>query len=292
MDYTDQARKYEADKITLLGLFVVGLISAHFITASRYTGPRKAGSEVVAEIKRKGITSFFEDRDRQAFFFIRDAADRTIGLTTDAFDSSAPDTFSIQSAMLLHIRGRYQRKQLMIFQGDDRFNQFSWESELVSRAGRTATQILREQNGDLTITELGQSTKQTYKPSSDSIPDILLDLVFAQMLDSRYEKIIVDTIDSDGRTIEVVLSQTRTKGPPPVQPRPKYELDVLFLDDWGSTEKVSLDPKRQVLKILLKQRGTYLFERTSAQDLLRQFPEAADYIRLKSTLYEPNQPQY
>jgi hypothetical protein len=151
--------------------------------------------------------------------------------------------------------------------------------------------MLRAKDGDLAITELGQSRKQTYKPGPDSIPHILLDLVFSQMLDSGYEKIIVDTIHSDGRTIETVLSQTRTKGPRPAQGRPQYELDVLFLDGRGSTQKVYLDPKKHVLKIF-KQHGVYLLERTSGQGLLRQFPEAADYISLKSALYEPNQPQY
>ena len=67
-------------------------------------------------------------------------------------------------------------------------------------------------------------------------------------------------------------------------------LSVTFLDGRDHSQKVYLDAERKVSRILLKQDRIYLFERTTAADLLKTIPDAADYIGLQSTLSEPNQP--
>jgi hypothetical protein len=293
MDLTDRARKYEADKIVLLGLFAAGLIVAYLITASRYTGPRKAGAKVVAEIKRKGITGCFQDRRHRSFFLIKDEANRTIGFTADVFTPSAPpDKPDTQSTALLYMRGPYRKTQLALFQSDDQLSTFSWKTELVSPAGRVAREILLAEDGVLTITQSGQSTRQGYIPGPDSIPDLLLDLVFTQMLEAGYKRVVVDTIDSDGRTIEVVLSQIEAKGPGPLSRRPEYELNVIRLDGSRDSQQVYLDASKQISAILLEQDRTYLLERTTLEDVLTQVPEAAEYIGKMLTISGPNEPQY
>ena len=289
MDQADRARKYEADKIVLLGLFAAGLVIAYLITASRYTAPRKAGAKVVSEIKRKGISGCFQGRRHRSFFLIKDEADRTIGFTADVFAPSAPpDKPDIQSTALLYLRGRYRKTQLTLFRSDDQFSTFSWKTELVSPAGRVAKGILLAEDGVLTITQSGQSTRQGYIPGPDSVPDLLLDLVFTQMLEAGYKKVVIDTIDSDGRTIEVVLSRIKAKGPG----RPEYELNVIRLDGSRDSQQVYLDASRQISAILLKQDPTYLLERTSLEDVLTEVPEAAEYIEKMLEISEPNEPRY
>jgi hypothetical protein len=288
---SDRARKYEADKITLLGLFVVGLLAAYFLTAHRYSGPRRAGREVINQIKKTGISGFFDKWDHQSFFLMKDAVDRTIGFTTDVFKSAPPpEVVRIQSAAVLYGRRGYQRKQLVIFQSDDRFNQFSWKSQTLSPRVTSTTEIRVEDNGILTITSPERNLKQTYKAPPDSIPYPLFDLVFGQMIESGYKKIIVDSVDSDGQIIEAVLSRTTTADPELDDADVQYVLSVMFLDGRGFSQQVYLDAKKQVLSILLQQDRVYLFERTSAEDLLRQIPDAADYIGLKPTISQPNQP--
>src|SRR4030042_1349988 len=43
----------------------------------------KAGVEIVAEIKSKGLAGFLDNQNRQAYFLIKDTAERTIGFTMD-----------------------------------------------------------------------------------------------------------------------------------------------------------------------------------------------------------------
>ncbi|MHC4345542.1 MAG: hypothetical protein ACYSUP_12755 [Planctomycetota bacterium] len=293
MNLTDRARKYEADKIVLLGMFAAGLIIAHLVTAYRYTGPRKAGAKVVAEVKSKGISSFFDNQRHRSFFLIKDVKDRTIGFTTDAFAPSAPpDKPDIQSTALLYIGGRYRKRQLTLFQSDGQFSTFSWKTELFSPAGRVTKEILLAEDGVLTITQSGQSTRQGYTPSPDSVPDLLLDLVFVQMLESGYKKIILETINSDGQTIETVVSETRTEGPGPFSFEPRYELNVTFLGGRGLSQHVYLDHDKRIAGTILKQDRIYLFERTTMEKVLRQIPEAKDYLAEMQKIPEPNLPQY
>lgn len=288
---SDLARRYEADKITLLALFVVGLVAAHFITGSRYSGPRRAGRKVVSQIKNTGVSAFFDQWDHQSFFLMKDAVDRTVGFTTDVFKSTAPpDVVSVQSAAVLYGRRGYQRKHLAAFQSDDRFHRFSWKSRTVGPSAVKTTEIRLEDDGMLTIARPETKFRQTYKAPPDSVPHPLFDLVYSQMIESGYKKIIVDSIDSDGRTTEAVLSRAEPDAAALDDADIQYVLSVMFLDGRGYSQKVYLDAKKQVSKILLEQDRIYLFERTTAADLLRQIPDAADYIGLRPTLSEPNQP--
>jgi len=287
----DRARKYEADKIVLLGLFAVGLLIAQILTVSRYTGPQKQGTKVIAEIKRKGISSFFPERQGRSFFVIRDAADRTAGFTADVVGPAAPPyKLGIQSAALLYARPRYRKEQLMSFKSDERFSTFSWKSEVVISGRRSRKELLLGDDGVLTIGESGQSRKRGYTPAEHSIPDALLDLVFSQMLDSGYKKIIVDAIDSDGQTTEVAIRQTRTVGPGALSGLPEYELNVIFLDRRRSSQQVHLDADKRISGISLQQDPKYEFERTTLEEVLRRVPEAARYIAPMLTASEPNQP--
>jgi hypothetical protein len=61
------------------------------------------------------------------------------------------------------------------------------------------------------------------------------------------------------------------------------------LDGWGFFEQVYLDGQKRVLIRLLQQEGIYTLERTSIENILRQFPERADYILQKNKMLEQNQ---
>jgi len=69
------------------------------MSSARCVVPARAGREVVAEIKRKGISGFLDNQGWQSFFLIKDAKDRPIGFTMDVFIDAAPEAeLNIQSA--------------------------------------------------------------------------------------------------------------------------------------------------------------------------------------------------
>ncbi|MHC4623151.1 MAG: hypothetical protein ACYS4W_04545 [Planctomycetota bacterium] len=278
MEGSSETRKYEAYKIALLGLFVLGLLIAQFITSSRYTGPRKAGKEVVGEVKHKGIASFLDERGWRSFFLVRNARGRIIGFSIDAFVEAASGTrLRIQSTGLLHLRSGYRREQVMSFKSDDNFNEFSWKSESAGRGGRSGTEIVREEDGLLTVTRSNHSRVETsYEAEAEAVPEYLLELVLSQMLESNHSRIIIDTISPEGRMVEVAVSIVRDVGM--AQTETGYYLKVDFPDKPRYSQKVYFDDRGRISKILVEQEGAYLFERADAEDMLRFFPDWADYF--------------
>ena len=71
-----------------------------------------------------------------------------------------------------------------------------------------------------------------------------------------------------------------------------YVLTVELLNGRGFYEQVYLDNRKRISKRLLRQEGTYILERTSRKEILRQFPEHAEYILQKNKADEQSQPQY
>lgn len=285
--YMDEAygtRRYEADKIALLGLFAAGLLIAYFMTSSRYTIPAKAGTEIVEEIKRKGIPSFLHERGWQSFFLIKDAAGRTVGFTMDVFvDSTSEVGLNIQSADLLYIAGTYSRQN---FRSDNSFDQFHWEIKTGGRGRKDSRKMVMDEDGMLTVTKLGRNRREIdYKPGPASIPEYLLGLVFSQILESEHSKAIIDVIDSDGKVLDMVVRRVRADGGGPLQTEAEYKLKVDFPDEAGYSQEVRFDDQGRVSKVLLEQKGVY-FERASAEAVLREFPKWADYILFKDKLLE------
>ena len=64
------------------------------------------------------------------------------------------------------------------------------------------------------------------------------------------------------------------------------------MDGQGFSEQVYLDGQRRISRMLLQQESTYTFERTGAENILREFPEQGSYIlQRKDKILEQNQLQ-
>lgn len=165
----------------------------------------------------------------------------------------------------------------MSFQSDDRFDEFSWKSESTGAGGRSGTEIVLAKDGQLTIARNnGRKLKRSYKPDSAAVPDFLLDLVLSEMLGGSDGRVIVDTISAEGRLVEVAISRAPKGGPSPGEAG--YRLDVDFLGEPRYSQKVYFDGEGQILRMLVEQNGTYLLERAGVEDMLRHFPDWADYF--------------
>jgi len=108
------------------------------------------------------------------------------------------------------------------------------------------------------------------------------------MLDSGHKKILVDIIDAEGAIIPAVISRIEGQQPPAAE-EAAYVFKVELLDGQGFSEQVYLDSQRWVSKRLLQQENIYTIERSSAENVLKQFPERADFL-LRKKMLEQNQP--
>jgi hypothetical protein len=147
-----------------------------------------------------------------------------------------------------------------------------------------------------------QAKEKDYQISPAAIPDVLGKYIFSQMLDSDQKEIFVDIIEADGKItpalisrIEMspsVASQNRSSGADVAQEEAAYLFRMEFLDGRGFSEQVYLDDQRRISRMLLQQESTYTLERTSAENILREFPEQGSYIlQKKDKTLEQGQPQ-
>ena len=267
-----------------------------------------AGSEIVAQIKSEGVSSFLrdcfekrlqnglipDDQMQQVFLLIKDTKSQPIGFTMDLLaDYDQQENFNIRATSLFYLRG--QQEQFTSFQSDNSFNEFAWRSETSGLTGRSSTEVILDNTGGLTVKKLGPLPQEKiYQLGPAAIPDVLLELVFRQMLASGHKEIIVDVIDAEGKISPVLVSKVEAEQANSAEGKTGYLLRMELLGR-DSLEWIYLDEHARISKRLLarpnpansaldsqKQQDAYILERTSPENILRQFPERAEYISQKN----------
>jgi len=246
------------------------------------------GAEIIAEIKRAGPDSLLM-RDKKEFFLIKDPARHTLGFAMELLTNSAepaltkePNGFDIQAASYYYIRGGLPSERLALFQGEAGLGRFIWKSEITSAAGRMGNKTSLDENGIMTVYKLaGRSRQQKYRPGPASIPEPFLELVLTEMLEGGYEEIIVDIIEHNGTIAPVLISALPGET---AESSDAHAFQLQLLDGRGFSQRLYLNEQMRVSRALLQQEKTYLLERTTAEEVLRLFPERADYILQKNSL--------
>lgn len=272
-----------------------------------------------AKEARNGVP--LDNRSWESLFLIKDARGRSIGFTMDVL-IAAPvlqeerktgpldfgrDAQNVQAASFYYIRGRYNREQATFFQGRNNLDEFTWKSETSGIGGRSSAEVVLDGAGVITVsspsgvhrTATGRkfgvkAEDKSYQIGSAAIPDIFGELTFSQMLDSNHEEILVDIIEADGTIMPVLISRIEKNGSAAgqffseaaAQEQVSYVLRLELLDGRGFSEQMYLDDQRRILKRLLRREGIYILERTSAETILREFPERGDYILQKGKMLE------
>ena len=293
----------------------------------------EAGGKIVTEIKDKGLDSFLasavnkQEQDRESFFLIKDARERTIGFTMDVLGShfalvpAAPQVqaerpqngaaieptpeaqLNIRAWSFYYIRGRHDQEQITFFKSGNNFNEFIWKSETSGPSDRSSVEIVLGENGIMTVKEFDlQAKEKDYQISPAAIPDVLGKYIFNQMLDSDQKEIFVGIIGADGKITPALISrvevspslasQNRSSGADVAQEEAAYLFRMEFLDGRGFSQQVYLDDQRRISRMLLRQENTYTLERTSTENILREFPEQGSYIlQKKDKILEQDQLQ-
>ncbi len=245
----------------------------------------EAGSEIIAEIKNKGLAGFLDNQNSKNFFLIRDAQNRIIGFSIDTIISTHTDTLNIQAAGYLYTRDLHAQEQAAFFQSDNKFDQFTSKSETSRPRGELGVEMALDKSGLLTIRRFAPEIKEkTCWPGPAALPEVLLELFLGKMLESRHEQVIVDVIKNDGTITPAIISKTDVDKASAGESKAVCALKAEFLDGLGFSEQIFLDNQKHISKILLLQREIYTVERTSAEIIIKEFPERADYILQKNKL--------
>ncbi len=237
----------------------------------------EAGTQIIAKIKSRGIDTFLENQNQKAFFLLKDSKLRTIGFTMDVIvDSGRTEQPNIQAAGFLYIRERYALEQITTFQGRHNLEEFVWKSEISDKTGSNGTEITLDPDGLMTVSKSGSRPK-IYNLSPTAIPEIFIEQLLGQILDSEKDEIIVDIIETDGKITPMLVTEIEAKKDTTAG-EATYLLKLESLDGRGYSEQVFLNDQKQIFKKLLQQTDTFILESTTSEDIIRKFPERADYI--------------
>ncbi|MGD8499118.1 MAG: hypothetical protein PVJ86_00630 [Phycisphaerales bacterium] len=244
----------------------------------------KTGAEIIAQVKRKGLDSYLDNQNQQAFFLIKDSARRTIGFTMNVLiDSGRDDYLNIRAAGSFYIRGG--QEQGTSFQSSNTLDEFLYKSETHGRTGRSGAEIVTDGAGIMTVRKFGpQPEEKNYGLSPAAIPDIFLDQLFRQMLENNTQEVVVDVIQADGKIIPTHVSGIQVTKDIAADEDAAYVFKLEFLDGRGFSERVYLNAQEQIYKRLVQQRSIYIFESTSVKNIVREFPERAEDILQKNRM--------
>lgn len=240
----------------------------------------KAGAEIVAEIKSRGLAGFLDNQNRQAYFLIKDVTKRTIGFTMDVFVDSGPDDRpNIQAAGLFYIRTQNSIEQATSFQCSNNLDEFIYKSEISSRTASSSTETIARRDGVMTVKKFqAEPDEKTYRPGPAAIPDVFLDQLLMQMIESGKSKIIVDIIEANGKIIPTLIAAIEVAKDLIADENAAYAFMLELLDGRGFSEKIYLNDRKQVYLKIARQDNIYILERTEVESIVREFPEHAEYI--------------
>jgi hypothetical protein len=233
----------------------------------------KAGAEIVAEIKSKGIESFLNNQNRQTYFLIKDEAKQNIGFTMDMI-SATNNQSNIRANSRFYMKGQNSVDHIAAFHCSNNLEKFVYNSETSSQAGRSSAEIVLDTEGTITIIESQtQHDETSYQLGPAMIPDVFLDQLLKQMLDSKKDQIIIDIIEATGKIIPTLLSAIDTKDTIDADEDTTYAFELELLDGRVFSEQLYLNDQQQIYKRLVRQDVLYILESTSAENIAKEFPE-------------------
>ncbi len=245
------------------------------------------GIEIVTTIKDKGLGGFLDDQDQQAYFLIKNAKGRTIGFMIDVLINSDRDaSMNIQAAG--HLYGRGLPEQATLFRGRNDLDEFVWQSETKSVTGISRSEIILDEAGIMTVGAVETRSETKYRPSSAAIPDIFIEQLLKQIIESNTKQIIIDIMDADGKITPALISVIEDKENITAGEDAAYAMKLEFLDGQGFFELAFLNDQKQITKVTVQQKKRYIIEKTSREVVIGEFPERADFILQKNKALRQN----
>jgi len=239
----------------------------------------EAGYEIITKIKSKGLDGFLDNQNQQTCFMIKDSTGHTTGFTMDVLIDSGRDVqLNIKAAGIFYIRDRHN-EQVTSFQCSNNLDEFVYKMETYDRTSRSGTEIILDEDGVMTVSKFdARPEKKSCRISPAAIPEVFIDQLFRQMLDSDRKEIVVDIIEANGKIVPTLVSRIEVKKDAAADQDDIYLFKLELLDGRGFSEQVYLDKQKQVYRRVAQQENIYILERTSAENIMREFPEHAQHI--------------
>jgi hypothetical protein len=256
------------------------------------------GIEIVSRIKEKGLDKVMLQSDEPYYYLMKDSGQRDVGFTVEMLlESNNTDRTEIQAADFGYITRPNRWESAMLLKGTPNLEEYVWESETerdrIVRITRGELTIqAREQNirisarisvsdgNEISVHRLGPEQMEFEAGiSKAAIPGAVIEAVYIQMVNSDVNKAVVDVILSDGQIKPALITVRKVSG------GGSPFTHIVKANYLGSNEmdETYFDSRMHVVKGVLRRSGVILvMEPVELEDLVRRFPERADYILQRS----------
>lgn len=246
------------------------------------------GIAAVKRIKAAGLDKIINETNEPQCYLIKDTKNRDVGYSVEAVLKTAGGNGSeIHSASFAYLTSPYNLESASMFKSDADLGKFLWESETEQRKAvllkrgnlviQGPTEIIKANNtltceeDRLTINRLENENVRFEKRISEAaIPGAIGEAVYIEMINSGVEKLIADVIFENGKIVPVVLTVQKDE-----QNGHTVKMKYLGTND---EEETYLDENMRVTKKLLRQNIEFALEPAEVEELVRRFPERADFI--------------
>jgi hypothetical protein len=254
----------------------------------------QAGTRLLSEIRDEGVKGVLAgDADGRtvSLFAIADPRGRTIGFTMDAMAAIQTDAnTTINAADYYYLREPVPDEQVSFFRGGADLRQFTWRVETNSRVGPQGIELTAD-SGKLSVRRLqtslavdrraGRETSE-YELGEATVPDIILGPVLTKIMDSNEQAVIIDVVRSEG----IITPAYIEKMPPAKGQTDSNSVRMEWLDGRGYWQQTYYDTSKKAVKIVLGQKSTYTLSPADANEIIKIFPERADFVRDKNKVLD------
>lgn len=247
-----------------------------------------AGARMVETLKQQGLYELTRHEPEKEFFLVRDVQNRIVGFLANMVKVLVDEAAPPQLRSLDFYRIKTERAVAgghSLFQSDEKVEVFRWISQLSGYGpGQQVVEMKLGPDGILTVRTLPDQAGRQYAPGPAAVPEVLLDHIVSNLLETGGNEVMVDVIMSTGRIIPTLIS--RIEPGETADTAAAYAVRLDFLDEVGHYQLMYLDGNKQVTKAEVHQAEVYLIERSSREEVLAHFPAWRDYILQMDSVLE------
>jgi hypothetical protein len=258
--------------------------------------PLQAGIDIIEQMKSKGTDPLLNEFDSPSAFVIIDSQSNPVGFTLEVFSKpQEKESLVFESEVLYYLRDPYSHWESASFYGNMNITEYIWRSERITSRRKGEFQTTLNKNGIITLTMLSVPPEEkTYQSSFSSIPEVFSDMLVSYILESEIEQVYIEVIESNGKIIPLAIFRIEPDIAKPGLEKTASALQINFLDESGLSQKIYFDESgktmREILIVPVSRRGLLssssnqeilTFVRSTAENLVTQFPEQAEQILQK-----------
>ena len=235
--------------------------------------PLANGAEFINNFKDGRIADILYGKDTHKYFLINDNSGQTLGFVAEALAETQDDDGqpAIGAVGMYNIDGPKGSNEQSVFRCGIFLDTFHWVNNGSNTQSRTkiSTEIALNQQGTVTVRNPVSQRVYQFAFGTAAVPEILLEPVLIEFINSDIEQIMLDLIISQGVVIPAIISKIKDAALPA---NVAYAIEVDFLDKEQNYQLMYFDNYKNLVQINIQGRVNYNIKRADKDTILEKFP--------------------